>query len=187
LQQMDKGAPVDVFAAADQKTMNQAQEKKLIVPVSRKNFVSNRLVLIVPMDSQLTISGLKDLTGPQVKRVAVGNPTTVPAGRYTKEALEKAGLWDQLAPKFIPAESVRQVLDYVSRGEVEAGFVFATDAAIAKGKVKTVAEVQGHQPIIYPVALVAASQKQVLAQGLVDFLVSPAAQEIFTKFGFGKP
>ena len=82
---------------------------------------------------------------------------------------------------------MRQVLDYVSRGEVDAGFVFATDAAIAKGKVKTVAEVQGHQPIIYPVALVAASQKKALAQGFVDFLVSPAAQEIFTKFGFGKP
>ena len=82
----------------------------------------------------------------------MGNPVSVPAGRYTKEALEKAGLWDKLSPKFILAESVRQVLDYVSRGEVDAGLVYSTDAAIAKGKVKPVAQVQGHQPIVYPVA-----------------------------------
>ena len=119
--------------------------------------------------------------------MALGNPETVPVGRYTREALTKAGLWETLKPKFIYGESVRQVLDYVSRGEVDAGFVFATDAAIAKGKVKTVAEVQGHQPIIYPVALVAASQKQALAQSFVDFVLSPPAQEIFLRFGFGKP
>ena len=77
------------------------------------------------------------------------------------------------------------MLDYVSRGEVDAGFVFATDAAIAKGKVKIVTEVQGHQPIIYPVALVAASQKKALAQSFLDFILSPAAQEIFKKYGFG--
>ncbi len=104
LQQMAKGAPVDVFAAADQKTMNQAQEKKLIVPDTRKNFVSNRLVLIVPMDSTLTLSGLKDLTRPEVKRIGVGNPATVPAGRYAKQALEKAGL---VGPIVTPVHSGR--------------------------------------------------------------------------------
>jgi molybdate transport system substrate-binding protein len=187
LQQIAQGAPVDVFASADQKTMNQAQEKGLIVPASRKNFVSNTLVLIRPLDSKFEISALKDLTRPEVKRVAVGNPASVPAGRYAQEALTQAGLWEALQPKLILGESVRQALDYVSRGEVDAGFVFATDAAIAKGKVKMVAEVQGHQPIVYPVALVAASQKKALAQSFVDFLLSPAAQEIFAKFGFGQP
>ncbi len=185
LQQMDKGAPVDVFAAADQKTMNQAQEKGLIVPASRKNFVSNTLVLIAPEKSGLPLAALKDLASPEVKRVALGNPETVPVGRYTREALVKVGLWDQLSPKFILGESVRQVLDYVSRGEVDAGFVFATDAAIGKGKVKTVTGVQGHQPIIYPVALVGASPKQALAQSFLDFILSPPAQEIFKKYGFG--
>jgi molybdate transport system substrate-binding protein len=187
LQQIAQGAPVDVFASADQKTMNQAQEKGLIVPASRKNFVSNRLVLIVPMDSKLTVSGLKDLTGPQVKRVALGNPATVPAGRYTKEALEKAGLWDQLSPKFILAESVRQVLDYVSRGEVDTGFVYSTDAAIAKGKVKVIQTATEHAPILYPIAVTESTGKEPLAQSFVDFVLSPAAQEIFSKFGFGKP
>jgi molybdate transport system substrate-binding protein len=187
LQQIAQGAPVDVFASADQKTMNQAQEKKLVVPATRKNFVSNRLVLIVPIDSKLTVSGLKDLTGPQVKRVAVGNPATVPAGRYTKGALEKAGLWDKLSPKFILAESVRQVLDYVSRGEVDTGFVYSTDAAIAKGKVKVIQTVTEHAPILYPIAVTESTGKQALAQSFVDFVLSPPAQEIFSKFGFGKP
>ncbi len=185
LQQIAQGAPVDVFAAADQKTMNQAQEKGLIVPASRKNFVSNKLVLIVPGKSSLPPASLGELASPGVKRVALGNPETVPVGRYTQETLIKAGLWETLKPKFIYGESVRQVLDYVSRGEVDAGFVFATDAAIAQGKVKTVAEGQGHQPIIYPVALVAASQKQALAQSFLDFILSPAAQKIFRGYGFG--
>ena len=187
LQQMAKGAPVDVFAAADQKTMNQAQEKKLIVPDTRKNFVSNRLVLIVPMDSKLTLSGLKDLTRPEVKRIGVGNPATVPAGRYAKQALEKAGLWDQLSPRFILAESVRQVLDYVRRGEVDAGLVYSTDAAIAKGKVKVVQTVTEHAPILYPIAVTVSTDKKTLAQSFVDFVLSPPAQEIFHRFGFGKP
>ena len=185
LQQMNKGAPVDVFAAADQKTMNQAQEKKLINPKTRKNFVTNRLVLIVPMDSKLIVKSLKELTKPQVKRVAVGNPATVPAGRYAKEALVKAGLWEKLNPKFIFAESVRQVLDYVRRGEVDTGFVYSTDAAIAKGKAKTIMAVTEHAPILYPIAVTASTGKKALAQDFLNFVLSPKAQEIFKKYGFG--
>jgi molybdate transport system substrate-binding protein len=187
LHQIAQGAPVDVFASADQKTMNQAVDKGLIVPASRKNFASNTLVLIAPEKSVLPLADLKGLTTAEIKRVALGNPETVPVGRYSREALTQAGLWEALSPKFIYGESVRQVLDYVGRGEVDAGFVFATDAAIAKGKVKTVAVVQGHQPITYPVAVVAASQKKELARGFVDFVMSPPAQEILSKFGFGKP
>jgi len=178
---------VDVFASADQKTMDQAQEKGLIVPASRKNFVSNALVLIVPQDSRLGLTSPKDLAKPEVKRLGIGNPATVPVGRYTQEALTQAGLWETLQPRLIMGESVRQVLDYVSRGEVDAGFVFATDAAIAKDKVKTVTEVTGHQPIVYPAALVAASQKQALGKEFLNLLVSPEGTAILTKYGFGKP
>ncbi len=187
LQQIAQGAPVDVFAAADPKTMNQAQEKGFIVPASRKNFVSNTLVLTVPQDSKVSLSALKDLGVAEVKRVAVGNSESVPVGRYTQEALVKAGLWELLQPKLILGSSVRQVLDYVMRGEVDAGFVFATDVTIAKGKVKTVMEVQGHQPIIYQVAMVSASQKKELAQAFIDFLAAPGGAEILSKYGFGKP
>jgi molybdate transport system substrate-binding protein len=117
----------------------------------------------------------------------VGNPATVPVGRYTQEALTQAGLWEALQPKLILGESVRQVLDYVSRGEVDAGFVYATDAANVRGKVKTVAEVQGHQPIVYPVALVSASPKKELAQEFLNFLSVSESVEILKKYGFGQP
>ena len=187
LQQMDKGAPVDILAVADQKTMNQAQEKGLIIPATRTNFVSNRLVLIVPLDAKLPLSGLNDLVGPEVKRIALGNPATVPVGRYTQEALKKAGLWDKLSPKFIFAESVRQVLDYVSRGEVDTGFVYSSDMVIARGKVKVIQTVTDHAPIIFPMAVTVSSDKQALARSFLDFVMSPAAREIFSKFGFGKP
>jgi molybdate transport system substrate-binding protein len=98
-----------------------------------------------------------------------------------------AGLWDKLSPKFILAESVRQVLDYVSRGEVDTGFVYSTDAAIAKGKVKVMQTVTEHAPILYPIAVTESTGQKPLAQSWVDFVQGPAAQEIFSKFGFGKP
>jgi molybdate transport system substrate-binding protein len=139
------------------------------------------------MDSKLSVSGLKDLTGPAVQRLAVGNPATVPAGRYAREALEQAGLWDTLSPKFILAESVRQVLDYVRRGEVDAGLVYSTDAAIAKGKVKVAQTVTEPEPILYPLAVTASTAQKALGQSFVDFVLSPPAQEIFHRFGFGKP
>jgi molybdate transport system substrate-binding protein len=187
LQQIEKGAPVDVFASADQKTMDQANEKKLILPETRKNFVSNGLVLILPAGSKIPVKSPLDLTAKEVTKVALGNPDTVPAGRYAQEALKNEGLWEKLSPKFIPGDSVRQVLDYVIRGEVDAGFVFATDAAVAKDKVQVAATLTKHQPILYPVAVVAATQKKDLAQRFIDFVLSKEGQEILSKFGFGKP
>ncbi len=187
LQQIEQGAPVDVFASADQKTMNQAKEKKLILDDSRKDFVSNSLVLIVPAASKLSIKSAQDLTQKDVSKIALGKPETVPVGRYTQEALTNEGLWETLGPKFIPADTVRQVLDYVSRGEVDAGFVFATDAAVAKEKVRVAAKMEKHQPIVYPVAVLAATQKKELAQRFVDFILSAEGQEILSRYGFGKP
>ena len=187
LQQIEKGAPVDVFASADQKTMDQANEKKLILPETRKNFVSNGLVLILPAGSKVTIKSPQDLAAKEVAKIALGNPDTVPAGRYTQEALKNEGLWEKLSPKFIPADSVRQVLDYVTRGEVDVGFVFATHAAVARHKVQVVATLEKHQPILYPVAVVAATGKKALAQRFIDFVLSKEGQEILSKYGFGKP
>ncbi len=187
LQQIDQGAPVDLFAAADEATMDQAQTKGLIVKGSRKNFAGNRLVLIMPAAARLAVKGLDDLKSPEIKKIALGNPETVPAGRYAKEALTKPGLWEALAPKLVYGESVRQVLEYVSRGEVDAGLVYATDAAIAHGKVLTVQEVKGHQPVVYPVAVVAASGKKKLAEGFLDYVLSPQGREVLGKYGFGPP
>jgi len=187
LQQIEKGAPVDVFASADQKSMDQAMEKNLILPETRKDFVSNKLVLIVPKDSRLPVKGLQDLGLEEVSKVCLGNPETVPAGRYTRELLSNEGLWETLKPKFIYGNSVRQVLDYVGRGEVDAGFVFATDAAIAKDKVRVVVAAEKLKPILYPVAVVATARAKETAQRFVDCVLSEEGREIFSRYGFGRP
>jgi molybdate transport system substrate-binding protein len=187
LQQISQGAPVDVFASADQDTMNRAADQKLIDTATRKNFASNSLVLIEAAKEGPGVKSLQDLTGPAVKKIAVGKTTTVPVGRYTKEVLDGAKLWTPLEPKFVQADSVRQVLDYVSRGEAEAGFVYRTDAAIMGDKVKVVLTTSGHTPVTYPVAVVAESKQKALAQDFIDFLSTDTAQQTLARFGFGKP
>jgi len=184
LKQMQEGAPVDVFATADQQTMDKAQAAKLINPASRKNFALNDLVMIVPSDSKLAFKDVKGLCMDSVKKIAVGNPDSVPAGRYTKASLTKAGIWEELQSKYIMASSVRQALDYVSRGEVDAGFVYRTDALKAGDKVKIVAVVQGHDPVLYPVAVGLTGKNQADATKFVDFITGSEGQAILKKFGF---
>jgi molybdate transport system substrate-binding protein len=186
-QQIEAGAPVDVFASADQKTMDQAEEKHLILDESRRNFAGNQLMLIVPKASRVPIKNAMDLSGREIAKIALGKPETVPAGRYTQEALTNYGLWETLSPKFIYGDSVRQVLDYVARGEVDAGFVFATDAAIAKDKVKVVSVMEKHKPAVYPIAIVSSTQKKQLAQKFLDFVLAEDGQQILSEYGFGKP
>lgn len=185
LQQMQQGAPVDVFASADQETMNKAE--KLVDPATRVDFAGNALVLVVPAEGALPLAGPGDLQGEQVKLVAIGNPESVPVGRYTKGALTAAGLYDALTPKFVLAESVRQALDYVVRGEVQAGFVYATDAALRADKVKVAAEVAGHKPISYPIALVQTSKSKDMGQAFIDYVTGAEGQAILARYGFKKP
>jgi molybdate transport system substrate-binding protein len=185
--QIAKGAPVDLFASADQETMDRAESQKLVVAGSRRNFVSNSLVLIAPRDSALALNAIADLQKPDVKRVAIGNPATVPAGRYAKASLEAAGLWAAVEPKAVMAQSVRQALDYVARGEVEAGFVYSTDAAIMKDKVKVVATIATRTAITYPIAEIAGSPNARTARKFIDYLPTPAAQGVLARYGFGTP
>jgi molybdate transport system substrate-binding protein len=185
LRQMEQGAPVDVFASADQPTMDRAGE--LIDPESRTDFAGNSLVLIVPAASTLPLTGPEDLQQEQVKLIAVGNPDSVPVGSYTKTALTAAGLYEALTPKFVLAESVRQALDYVVRGETQAGLVYATDAAQAGDKVKVTATVEGHAPITYPIARLRNSANKDMAQAFIDYVTSPEGQAILAKYGFTKP
>lgn len=187
LQQIDNGAPVDVFASADQETMDVGETKKLVAAGTRRNFVSNRLVLVQPKGAATVLKAVADLAQPAVKRIAVGNAATVPVGRYTRDALQTDKLWDSLQSKLITGETVRQVLDYVSRGEVDAGFVFATDAAIARDKVNVVAEIATQKPVLYPIAVVAASKHAKLAGDFVAFVSGAEGQAILAKHGFGKP
>jgi len=187
LQQIANGAPADVFASADQKAMDKAQAQGVLLNGSRKNFATNQLVLIVPTTSQLTITGLKDLEKPSIKRIAYGDPASVPVGRYTQAALQADGSWQAVSAKAVLAANVRQSLDYVARDEVDAGFVFATDAAFAKDKVKVALRVNLPTPISYPIAVVAQSKHVADAQAFENFVLSPEGQQLLAKSGFLKP
>ena len=187
LAQIAKGAPADVFASADQEAMDRADAQKLLSAGTRRNFVANRLLMIVPSDSALGLKAMADLRRPEVKRVAIGNPAGVPVGRYAKGSLETAKLWSAVEPKAVMAQSVRQALDYVARGEVEAGFVYATDAAIMKDKVQVVATIPTETAITYPIAAVAGSPNVDAARKFLDFVLTPAAQTVLARYGFIKP
>ena len=187
LAQIAKGAPADVFASADQEAMDRADAQKLLTAGSRRNFAGNTLVMVVPTDSALGLKAVADLQKPEVRRVAIGNPASVPAGRYTKSSLAAAKVWAAVEPKAVMAQSVRQALDYVARGEVEAGFVYATDAAIMKDRIRIVATVPTETSITYPIAAVAGSPNPEAARKFLDFVLTPAAQALLARYGFGKP
>ena len=187
IQQIAQGAPVDVFASADQETMNRGAEQKLIDADTRRDFAANSVVLIVPAQGAVPLASVADLAGAPVRRIAIGKLATVPVGRYTKQVLDSANLWAVLEPKLIQADNVRQVLDYVARGEVEAGFVYRTDAALMADKVRVVLTADGHAPVRYPVAVVADSRQKALAKDFAAYLLTPAAQEVLARFGFARP
>ncbi|TGL97435.1 molybdate ABC transporter substrate-binding protein [Leptospira barantonii] len=187
LQQIANGAPADVFASADQESVDKGLEKNLFDVSTRKNFVKNVLVLVVPVDSKLNLKKISDLKKETVQKISFGNPVTVPAGKYAKEVLDKEG-WDEaLEKKWIPGENVRQVLDYVSRGEVDAGFVYKTDAILFKDKVKIAISDLKTKPILYPAIAVAQSANSSEAKLFLEFLSSLPAKKIFEQYHFGKP
>ena len=184
--QIEAGAPVDVFASAGARQMDELAARGLIDAETRRGFARNTLVLVVPEGSQLNLTSLSDLAGPAVRRVAVGNPKTVPAGQYTEQAFAGAGLGDRLQPKLVVAEDVRQVLDYVARGEVDAGVVYATDAREAAGRVRVaaVAEEGTHEPITYPAAVVRDSRRKQAAREFVELVAGAEGQAVLRRHGF---
>ncbi|MEO6960287.1 MAG: molybdate ABC transporter substrate-binding protein, partial [Burkholderiaceae bacterium] len=175
-QQIINGAPADVFASADEKAMDKAVAANVVDASTRINFARNELVLIVPADSKLAIGSVQDLARANVKSVTLGNPASVPVGRYTKAALEGMRVWESLRPKAIEAQNVRQALDYVARDEVDAGFVFSTDAAMMPTRVSVVQHLASPIPVLYPIALTRRENRQPEAQLFVDFVLSPPGQ-----------
>ena len=184
LKQLQEGAPVDVFASADQPTMDKAVESKVVDPATRKTFALNDLVLVVPKGSKKP-ADLADLKN--FKKIALGNPESVPAGRYTKAALTTAKLWEALQDQYIQGNSVRQVLDYVARGEVDCGFVYRTDARQMADKVDVVMVVEGHDPVSYPIAVATTGKNAADGQAFLDFVLSEEGQAVLAKYGFSKP
>lgn len=187
LQQIARGAPVDVFASADMETMDRAQKQNLVFRDSWVVFAANKLVLATNVAITDAAAPLSLLARDNVKHVALGNPTSVPVGRYAKAAMEKAGVWDALQPKLVLTQNVRQSLDYLSRGEVDAAFVYATDVAIAPLKPQGVAEVQTEKPILYPIAAVKGFGNERWAREFVAFVRSAEGVAILQRYGFLKP
>jgi len=186
VRQIEGGAPVDVFASAAQKDMDEAEKKGLILPDSRVNFAGNSIVLIIPADSKIRIQTFQDLGLNQVGKIAAGNPKTVPAGRYAEEVFVHFKLFTAIKEKLIYAEHVRQVLDYVARGEVDAGVVYSTDVTVKAKEIKIVATApeDSHSPIIYPAAVVKGTTKEPLAKAFVSLLISEQGRKVFEKHGF---
>lgn len=186
MQQIVQGAPADVFVSADQISMDKAVAEKVVDPATRQNFAGNQVVVITPRDSKIVIKSLNDLSRPEVKRVAYGNPASVPLGRYAKTALEAAGQWEVVSAKAVFAQNVRQTLDYVVRGEVDAGFVFATDAFLVRDKVTTAVLVPS-APVNFPLAITTVTKQPDEARRFVAFLTSEEGQAILARFAFFKP
>lgn len=183
--QIESGAPADVFFSADLAKLEALQAKGLIDTSTKEEQLSNTLVVVVPADSSLKISSLEDLAGPAVSKIATGDPKAVPVGVYAKEHLEKLKLWEKVGSKIIAAENVRAALAAVESGNVEAGIVYKTDAAISR-KVKVVHEVPAAQgpKITYPMAALKSSAQPALAKRYLDFLDTAASKAVFEKFGF---
>jgi molybdate transport system substrate-binding protein len=185
MQQIANGAPVDVFASADTDTMNKAVAKGVVATADVKVFTTNKLVLIVPLQSKANLQQLADLKKPDIKRFAMGTPASVPAGHYAQGSLEKAGLWVDLKDKIINTTNVRQALDYVARDEVDAGFVYASDAQLMQDKVKVAFQVATTSPIQYPIAKVSNGPQADTANKFIAFVQSTNGQMVLKKFGFG--
>lgn len=186
LQQLKQGAPVDVLASADEQTLDSGVALGLLDASSRRDIAGNVLVLVAPPGTAQP-ARLADLRSGTLQRIAIGKPASVPAGRYAREALERAGLWSAVQPRLISGESVRQVLDYVARGEVDAGFVYRSDVAAAPLRVRLVEQLPLAQPIRYPVARASDSRQRALATAFIDFLLSAEAQSILAQHGFSPP
>jgi molybdate transport system substrate-binding protein len=184
-QQIAQGAPTDIFLSASKKWMDDLEEKGQILEGSRQDLLLNTMVLIVPQD-KTGIADFKDFETDAVSKVAIGEPESVPAGRYAKEVLTSLDLFDAIQPKLVFGKDVRQVLSYVETGNVDAGLVYATDAQVSDAvQVIATAPAETHSPIIYPIAVVQDSDNAEAAQAFVDFLSSDKAVAIFQGYGFG--
>lgn len=184
--QIESGAPVDVFASASESDMDLLSKKNLIEESSRKDFAANTVVMVVPeKNGSESPKTLEDLTAVGIKKIAIGNPETAPIGKYTKQALETAGLWNKIEGKVVLGETVKQVLTYVETGEVDAGFVFITDAESGKKELYEIAfTVPVNEPISYPIAVIKDSKNKEEAQEFIDFVTGTRGQEILAKYGF---
>ncbi|MBS2031029.1 MAG: molybdate ABC transporter substrate-binding protein [Deltaproteobacteria bacterium] len=185
--QIEAGAPADVFLPADSKSNDALAQKGLVVP--DKAFARNTLVVAAPSASKLNATRVEDLKSESFKRIGIGRPVQVPAGDYAMESLEHAAIATDVRARLVPGESVTQVLTWIRKGDVDVGFVYASDAASAKSDVHvlfTVPEAM-HTPIVYTAAVVKASKQPELARAYLEFLRGEIGQAALKTAGFLPP
>jgi molybdate transport system substrate-binding protein len=182
--QITEHAPADIFFSADEAKMDELQKAGLIVTETRRDLLSNSLVIIVPNDSNLAIDSPDQLVS-KTQKIAVADPRAVPAGIYTKEYLSRIGLWEKLQSKMVPTENVRAALAAAESGDVDAAFVYKTDANISK-KVKIAFSVPIEKgPMIrYPIAIINEAKNKGAAEGFLRYLESENAGKLFERYGF---
>ncbi len=184
--QLEAGARADVFFSADIEWMDYAQAHKLIDRSSRRNVLSNRLVLVAPADSRAELKiapGFALAAALGNGRLATGDPDTVPAGRYARSALMSLGVWNEVATRLVRADNVRSALAFIARGETPLGIVYETDARIEKRvRIVDFFPADSHPPVVYPVAMTAEARPS--ARQFIEFLQSAAAQQAFERYGF---
>lgn len=183
--QIEEGAPADIFFSADEAKASALEAKGLLVKNTRRSRLSNTLVIVTTLDSSLDLRSAEGLLDPRIKRLAVGEPRTVPAGTYAREYLAKLGLWQRLEGKVIPMDNVRSVLAVVEAGNAEAGIVYRTDAALSR-KVKNAFEAPAADGprISYPMALLKEARQPREARKFLDHLSGGEAGQVFARFGF---
>jgi molybdate transport system substrate-binding protein len=188
LRQILQGAPVDLFISASPVELDELEQAGLLVPGSRKIVASNRLVTIFSLERHPP-ARFRDLSAHGLMRIAIGNPRTVPAGRYAREALESTGLWEPLQDRLVFAENVRQVVEYVARGDVDAGLVYRTDAALFGGRIITGPEppVESYSQIQYQAAVLKESTVKEAASELLELLQAPFGRQRLHRYGFTVP
>lgn len=187
-QQIEQGAPADIFISAAKRQVDALEQKGLLLPGTRGILAKNRLVLIVPKNAT-GITSFYNLRDAKIKRVAMGEPRSVPAGQYADQVLRKLKLLPEIEPKLVLANNVRQVLAVVESGNADAGLVYATDAKISdKVKVVVAADEKYHSPIIYPLAVVKSSKNPNPAKEFIKFLTTDnQAKNVLKKYGFILP
>lgn len=182
--QIEQGAPVDLFISAAEKQMDELNSQGLLLDGSLINLLKNRIVLITPKDSQV-IQSFADLTKTNVQTIALGEPSSVPAGKYAQEVLTTIDLWTKLNGKVVYAKDVSQVLAYVETGNALAGLVYYTDALnSSKIRIVTTAPLSSHSPVLYPLAVLKDSNNLSQAKSFAQFLASEKAAKVFRKNGF---
>jgi molybdate transport system substrate-binding protein len=184
--QIDGGAPVDVFASAALQEMDELEKEDRIINGTRFNFAKNAIVLVKPVHSGCGITSFDGLKGKTVKKIGIVNPQTSPAGRYAEEVLKYFNLFDSVHDKLVFGEHVRQVLDYVARGEVDAGIVYITDAMLRSKEVRIIIQApeKSHTPAVCPIAVVKGTKNEYSSREFVTFVASGEARKIFQKSGF---